>query len=759
MISSRLKIAVVASIFLVFVFPLIFVKEAMAQTSTYVLQVPTLQSDSVGQLGTLYISEASYPMSLKEGDSVSINLPPCIELQEFIIREESLVKKYPTVSLDKTNRKFTVDGSVYGYGDFTQPIMSTDGKYGFSIQVTDNNRFNIKIEKGSYSSGYKFYFVFDKVYVKPLGPDDPTTITATVDAPFGSGFSTGTYTVANIALGGTTAVVDAPLSTGQDQRPLVPVLGEDGGKVASIIIKESAPGSLRADGSDVKLALSPGFTWNNVNIAADWGYNSGDVSYSIENRSDTSGRSVVKLIINKVTSSKAGRIIVTGMIDVDTAVAQPGDVQVSYEGTNPGVDMAVLTVAQYATSAKTAEQKTISDVTAGRYDQRIGQFSVQEETPGDLTEGRTVAFTLPSCAKWHTVPYVVREQGDGELEFLSLNSDKDTIRYKVKKASTVRSVFIFKNGSVDLALATPDTLSVTVSGTLGITGSIDIGNVMQPVTLQAGKGAFGAGMLGQAIGDISVSEQRVGALRALDISGNQAQLTMKLPSGVRFAGTPEVTVVDGDLSLDKTAIRVESGNKLVIPVQKSGTAPSTIKITGIKLNVDRTVPEGDIKMEVEGTAITETNAIFADSNNKIDLVVASCNTPASKTVSSTAVFKIDKSSYIVNGRDVPMDVAPYIKDGRTMIPLRFAANAVGVANDNIIWDAGANMVTLVKGNCVAQAEIGNKNIRINGISVATDVAPEIKDGRTMVPIRALSTVLGAKVQWNESDQTVTVNVD
>ena len=757
--SARLKIVVITLMVLFCMFPFLFLKGAAAQTSTYVLQVPTLQSDSVGQLGTLYISEGSYPMSLRKGDSVSINLPPCIELQSIRIQETALAKKTATVSLNKTNRQFTVNGSVYNYGDYTQPILNQNGDAGFSVQVTENNRFNVKVERDSSGSGYKFHFFFDQVKVTPLGPDDPPAISATLDTPPGSGFSTGTYTVANTAVGGTTASVDAPLRTGQDQTPIVPVLGAEGGNVAAIIIKESAPGSLKAGAGDVKLALGAGFTWKNVSVVPDWGYGTADVSFAIDNNTDAGGRSVVKLIINNATTVNPGRITVTGGVDVDESVTRPGDVQVSYEGTNPGVDVAMLTVAKYADSAKTAVQKTITDVIAGRADQRVGQFAIEESTPGDLAVGRTIRFKLSSHAKWKTIPTVVREKGDGVLGTLSLNQDKDELSCTVKTASTVKSVFVFKNGSVDLALGAPDKLSVTVSGSAKANGSVDIGNVMHSIALQADQGTVRIGQ-SQSIGGISIKEQMVGTLRAKDVSANQALLTLELPNGVRFAEKPLVAVSDGDLNLDQDGIRSDSGDRmLVIPVQKSGTAPSTIKITGIKLDVDRTVPEDDVKMEVGGTAVSETGAIFTGSDNYNDLIVASCDTPAPATISSKAVFKIAQSSYTVNGRDVPMDAAPYIKNGRTMIPLRFAANAVGVTDGNIIWDGGTQTVTLIKGNRVVRMQIGNTEMQINGVTFTNDVSPEISSDRTMLPIRALSTVLGASIEWNEADQTVTISTN
>ncbi len=46
---------------------------------------------------------------------------------------------------------------------------------------------------------------------------------------------------------------------------------------------------------------------------------------------------------------------------------------------------------------------------------------------------------------------------------------------------------------------------------------------------------------------------------------------------------------------------------------------------------------------------------------------------------------------------------------------------------------------------------------LNGVEVKADVPPVIKEGRTLVPVRALTEALGAEVQWNEQEQTVLVS--
>ncbi|QHW31996.1 copper amine oxidase N-terminal domain-containing protein [Paenibacillus rhizovicinus] len=51
----------------------------------------------------------------------------------------------------------------------------------------------------------------------------------------------------------------------------------------------------------------------------------------------------------------------------------------------------------------------------------------------------------------------------------------------------------------------------------------------------------------------------------------------------------------------------------------------------------------------------------------------------------------------------------------------------------------------------------NNSIEINGTAVASDVKPEVKDNRTMVPLRVISENLGAKVAWTKTEVTLTKN--
>ncbi len=43
-------------------------------------------------------------------------------------------------------------------------------------------------------------------------------------------------------------------------------------------------------------------------------------------------------------------------------------------------------------------------------------------------------------------------------------------------------------------------------------------------------------------------------------------------------------------------------------------------------------------------------------------------------------------------------------------------------------------------------------IKVDGVAVSSDVKPEIKNKRTMVPLRVISESLGATVEWSNSEE-------
>ncbi len=109
-------------------------------------------------------------------------------------------------------------------------------------------------------------------------------------------------------------------------------------------------------------------------------------------------------------------------------------------------------------------------------------------------------------------------------------------------------------------------------------------------------------------------------------------------------------------------------------------------------------------------------------------------------------------------REVETDVAPYIDNGYTQIPLRGLLEQMGAT---FTWDGEYNKITVDAGGTTIKMQIYNNIVtvthRIYGeIRYTLRSVPQIKDSRTFVPLRFISENLGYNVEWNPDTQEITV---
>lgn len=128
-----------------------------------------------------------------------------------------------------------------------------------------------------------------------------------------------------------------------------------------------------------------------------------------------------------------------------------------------------------------------------------------------------------------------------------------------------------------------------------------------------------------------------------------------------------------------------------------------------------------------------------------------------KRLTKSVVFALGVKECFVDGQTpgVKMDVAPFIENGRTYVPVRYLSNALGVTDENIGWDERARLVTLAEpGFPKVELTIGNKTIKSDGQARQMDVAPVIRDARTFLPARFVAEALGYQVDWDAANQVV-----
>lgn len=118
----------------------------------------------------------------------------------------------------------------------------------------------------------------------------------------------------------------------------------------------------------------------------------------------------------------------------------------------------------------------------------------------------------------------------------------------------------------------------------------------------------------------------------------------------------------------------------------------------------------------------------------------------------------EANGVILNGQQIYSDVKPVIVEGRTMIPARALLEALGM---KVSWNGNTGMVTGEKyGKRIDLTTNGNgfdRRNKYNGIEIfIEEVPPMIIRGRTMIPVRMVSEVIGLSVGWDGYSRNVII---
>ncbi|MGB9770325.1 extracellular solute-binding protein [Caldisericum exile] len=123
--------------------------------------------------------------------------------------------------------------------------------------------------------------------------------------------------------------------------------------------------------------------------------------------------------------------------------------------------------------------------------------------------------------------------------------------------------------------------------------------------------------------------------------------------------------------------------------------------------------------------------------------------------SGVVELSIGKNVASLNFKPVPLESKPIIQNGRTLVPLRFVSEAFGGYVDynpndktiTVVFDL--HTIILKIGSKVAIVD--GKELPLD---VAPFI--EKQSGRTLVPVRFISESIGANVEWNPSNRTIKI---
>ena len=203
---------------------------------------------------------------------------------------------------------------------------------------------------------------------------------------------------------------------------------------------------------------------------------------------------------------------------------------------------------------------------------------------------------------------------------------------------------------------------------------------------------------------VTISDSKNGAVTAS---------AAKAETGDKVILTPKA---DEGYALDKITAKDKDGKEVKLKAEKDGTYSFTMPKGGV--TVDTTFKQA------EGTASTDK--------------------PAAAT--KTIILQIGSTAVIVDDQAIINDVAPVIRNDRTLVPIRVITEALG---GQVAWNEAAKEVTLTVNGKEIKMTIG-KALEKYG------VAPVIIGGRTFVPVRFVADELGAVTTWDDATKTVTI---
>lgn len=109
---------------------------------------------------------------------------------------------------------------------------------------------------------------------------------------------------------------------------------------------------------------------------------------------------------------------------------------------------------------------------------------------------------------------------------------------------------------------------------------------------------------------------------------------------------------------------------------------------------------------------------------------------------------------VLNEENLIMEQPPFIENGRTLVPVRFIFEPLGL---NVSWDSERQVAIGEKDGLYIEMPIGSQYVTVNGQLVVLDVPAKIYNNRTYVPLRFVSEATGALVTWESETRTVKID--
>jgi hypothetical protein len=400
------------------------------------------------------------------------------------------------------------------------------------------------------------------------------------------------------------------------------------------------------------------------------------------------------------SQSKAVAVKVLGAADLKSLVI---------ETTAKAVDKgAKLKVAVYATAADGAKRKVPTSALTWTF------AGMKASVVGDVV-------TVESIDEGAQVGQLVARY-DGFISRLNLPVPN--------KETGVGTVWENFNAALKYTV-TPEYLPSTVKGTVGVVGgalqlAYDFTNADHTTVLYATlNGAAGVAVPGAPV------KMQVGVLGDQSNNAIRAEIV---------DATGKLAKVDIATTLDWTGWKTVDVDLSPYALK----APLTLKRVYV-------FDWGDGKLDrnkVGTVALDDWSWIYAGGTSVKPVTPKPTPTPST---AKSMKLQVGSVAMTLNGVASKLDAAPVLVGGATYVPLAVVSKGFGGA---VTWDAVKKQVTVKSGTKLLVFTLGSKSVTVNGVVQTMAAAPFSANGRTMVPLRAISELLGLQVAWNAVDKSI-----
>jgi hypothetical protein len=236
---------------------------------------------------------------------------------------------------------------------------------------------------------------------------------------------------------------------------------------------------------------------------------------------------------------------------------------------------------------------------------------------------------------------------------------------------------------------------------------------------------------------------------------NTVDVTAYGPNGDSDTKTFKVNVDTKPPVISAVVPNTVSSNELTVKgnVYDTGTGVKILTINGNPIMNG----EGDFEAKLTLSYGANTVVIEAIDNagNKATQTFTVTSVRPSNA-SFIVILKVGSPTITVNGTSKSIDAqgsTPVIKDGKTLLPIRTLIESLG---GTVEWSATEQKVTINLNGHSMVLWIGKTSALVDGGNTTLDVAPQIINGRTYLPLRFISEKLGASVNWDDKTQTITI---